>query len=166
MDRKKTDCPSVFQSILLDTDGTVTDILRHITGDDIAVTKISQQISQAQEPASLNLRTPQPILQREILLTGRKHYLHADSMFVVDRMTQSMREGLLKSDTPVGLLWQRERLESYREILARETERNESLLQYFPDLKTNLFYKRSYLVYSGHQPLGLITERFPAEYFR
>nr|CCW77407.1 conserved hypothetical protein [uncultured Gammaproteobacteria bacterium] len=157
---------SILQSILLDTDGTVTDIIRHITGDTIRVTKIEQRLVYDNEPRLLQLDEESRLLHRTILLSGRKHYLYAESVFVMDRMSEFMRTQLLESQVPIGQLWQQERMESFREIIERGSERNHSLLEYFPDLETDIFLYRTYLVYKGGEPLGLITEKFPTEYFR
>ena len=153
------------QAILMDTDGTVTDLIRHFTGEEIAVTKLSQDVVSTAQPEALQLNNPSHLLHRRILLTGSKPYLYAESYFVIDRMSDFLRKELLESNVPIGLLWQREKLETFREILAKYCEKDEALQDYFKDLKQALFLSRSYRIYHGGLPLGLITEKFPASYF-
>lgn len=156
-----------FQAILLDTDGTVTDLIQHYTGETIHVTKLTQDLIVADQPSALRLSAPTQLLHRRILLSGaQQHYLYAESFFVIERMSDYLRHELLESQVPIGVLWQREKLETFREILAREQETNEELGQYFADLAKPEFWSRRYLVYHGGAPLGLICEKFPVEYFR
>ena len=162
---------SRFQSILLSTDGTVTDLIRHYTNENIEVTKLLQQVIDADKPDALELDRPQRLLQRKILLSGpTQHYLYAESFFVIDRMSEFLRKELLESNIPIGILWQREKLETYREILDHQLEHNTELLQYFPiaaKQKTDRggFLSRQYKVYHGGVVLGLITEKFPYCFF-
>jgi chorismate-pyruvate lyase len=157
---------SAYQNILLDTDGTVTDLIRHFTEENIRVTKLTQNIIRSDKPRGLELDSTQQLLHRQILLTGTKHYLFAESFFVIDRMSDFLRRELLESEVPIGLLWQREKLETFREIFEKGVESDKGLLKYFSDLSTPDFLHRSYRVYHGGVPIGLITEKFPLEYFR
>ncbi len=153
------------QRILLNTDGTVTDLIRLFTGEEIRVTKLSQEVVVSAEPDGLQLEKASRLLLRRILLTGNKHYLYAESYFVIDRMSEFLREQLLDSNIPIGLLWQQEKLETFREILAKGCEEDAELLDYFSDLKQATFLARTYRIYHGGLPLGLITEKFPSSYF-
>lgn len=163
---------STFQSILLSTDGTVTDLVRHYVGEDIHVTKLSQQTIEDDKPEALELSEKEQLLHREILLSGpSQHYLYAESYFVIGRMSEFLRKELLESNIPIGLLWQREKLETFREILGHQFENNQQLQEYFPDVvnvgsNSVEVLSRRYKVYHGGKVLGLITEKFPAQYFR
>ena len=159
---------STQQAILLSTDGTVTDLIRHFTGEHIHVTKLSQSIIVDNQPVALQLNSPTQLLHRRILLTGSRHYLYAESFFVIERMSEYLRKELLESDIPIGLLWQREKLETFREIISSQCEDNRELIEYFSEAESNdaKFMSRSYLIYHGGVPLGLITEKFPASYFK
>jgi len=158
--------PSVFQSILLDTDGTVTDLIGHIVGEQIHITKLSQEIVTADEPEPLELPAPTQLLHRTILLSGAaQHFLFAESFFVIERMSDYLRRELLESQVPIGLLWQQEKLETFREILQQGRENCAALREYFPDINSDQFFTRSYRVFHHGAPLGVITEKFPVEYF-
>ncbi len=164
---------SQFQSILLSTDGTVTDLIRHFTGEDIRVTKLLQEIIDSDKPQALELSGKQDLLHRKILLSGKnQHYLYAESHFVLDRMSEFLRKELTETDIPIGLLWQRERLETFREIIDCQLETGEELYPYFPSMldiceeEEKGFLSRRYKVYHNKKILGLITEKFPYTYFR
>jgi chorismate-pyruvate lyase len=158
---------SMQQQVLLTTDGTVTDLVALFSGEDIHITKLSQENITAVGPKELGLSVAQPILERSILLSGAdKHYLYAQSYFVIPRLAPDMQKALLETQTPIGLLWKRARLEMYREVVDRHLERSPELLEFFPDAQDARFISRTYVVYHQGEVLGVITEKFPLTYFR
>lgn len=164
---------SLSQQILLMTDGTVTDILSLLTGEPIHVTKLSQSIITDDLPAVLeigeedtNSAKPIEVLQRDILLTGvRDNYIYAQSLFVVSRMSPSMQKNLLETDTPIGLLWKQEKLETYRDIISQGLTAAPELREHFPFTDSDDFLYRTYTVRHNQKPIGVITEKFPLGYF-
>lgn len=157
---------SMQQQILLNTDGTVTDLIALLAGESIRITKLQQELVFERGPAALALNEPQNLLRRIVLLSGKeKHYLYAESYFVLERMPQTMQVELLETDTPIGLLWKKARLEMYREIVERKSESCPELCPHFSAMEGETFLSRSYLVHHQQQPLGIITEKFPASYF-
>jgi chorismate-pyruvate lyase len=158
---------SLQQQVLLTTDGTVTDLVALFSGEEIHITKIAQQTIVRAGPAELGLPQPEPLLERSILLSGaRKHYLYAQSYFVIRGLAPEMQRALLDTETPIGLLWKKARLEMYRELVDRRLEQRPELLDYFPDAQDARFISRTYVVYHQRRPLGVITEKFPLDYFR
>ncbi len=156
--------PSLLQKILLQTDGTVTDLLRLFTGENIVIEKLSERSITSLGPSALGLAEPTELLQRQILLTGSKPYLYAESYFVLERLPTDLRQQMLNSNTPVGLLWQQYKLETYREIIDQQLEKNCSNAQHFA-LTDNRCYSRTYLIHHGGQVMGQICEQFPVSYF-
>ncbi|GAB1255761.1 chorismate pyruvate-lyase family protein [Aurantivibrio plasticivorans] len=157
---------SLFQEILLTTDGTVTDLIALYTGSPIHITKIQQSVVNHAVPTSLQVDPQSDVLHREILLSGDdKHYLYAESHFVISRMSEQMQSDLLHTDTPIGLLWKQARLETYREIIDSFTEPMGKLAPYFSGDPSDRLRCRSYLIHHNTLPLGLITEKFPASFF-
>lgn len=157
---------SLMQNVLLTTDGTVTDLVALFSGEPIHITKLSQDIVQERGPAALQLTRPAPLLKRVILLSGHeRHYLYAESCFIIERMTPAMQRQLLETETPIGLLWKEARLEMYREVVERKLENQPALVDYFAEARDQRFLSRSYVVYHQQQPLGVITEKFPYSYF-
>lgn len=157
---------SMQQQILLNTDGTVTDLIALLAGESIHITKLQQELVYKRGPAALALTEEQNLLHRVVLLSGReKHYLHAESHFVLERMPHSMQVQLMETDTPIGLLWKQARLEMYREVVEQKVENCPELCAHFNDMEGETVLSRSYVVHHGGRPLGLITERFPTSYF-
>ncbi|MCW8195397.1 DUF98 domain-containing protein [Proteobacteria bacterium 005FR1] len=167
-DNPLADLPlSLQQQVLLTTDGTVTDLVALFSGEDIHITKLSQESITSVGPKALGLSAPQPILERSILLSGAdRHYLYAQSHFVIPRLAPDMQKSLLETQTPIGLLWKRARLEMYREVVDRHLEHSPELLEYFPDAQDARFISRTYVVYHQGDALGVINEKFPFSYFR
>lgn len=158
---------SLFQKILLTTDGTVTDLVSLFTGEPIHITKLSQEVMESREPAVLLLDEPTPLLHREVLLSGeRQHYLYAASHFVIPRMSRDMQHQLLTTNTPIGLLWQQARLETYREVISQGEEPMGALSEHFAGHEGGRLLARTYLIYHGGLPLGVITEKFPRAQFQ
>jgi chorismate-pyruvate lyase len=161
---------SLFQKVLLTTDGTVTQLLELYIGQPVRVNKLSHGILRGAAPDFLLAADNDELLQRSILLcTGEakapRNLLYAESLFVIARLPAIMQRQLLESDRPIGLLWREQRLETYREIVACGREPCGLLAPHFDLGENTLMLVRSYLVYHQHKPLGVITEKFPASYF-
>lgn len=157
---------SMQQQILLNTDGTVTDLIALLAGESIHITKIQQQLIFARGPAALELTEERNLLHRTVLLSGkRQHYIYAESYYVLEQMPSSMQVQLLETDTPIGLLWKQAKLEMYREVVEQKVESCPELCAHFSDMEGEDFLSRSYVVHHSGRPLGLITEKFPTSYF-
>jgi chorismate-pyruvate lyase len=158
---------SLFQRILLATDGTVTELIALYAGEPIRVKKLGQAIHEGTAQAELKCTEPTRLLNRKILLYGAtRNYLYADSQFVLERLSKSIQEQMLNTDRPIGLLWKEERLETFREIVRQTIEPCAAIAQYF-DLPTSApFVSRTYLIHHIGKPLGIIAEKWPLSYFR
>ena len=158
---------SLFQRVLLSTDGTVTDLIALYTGEAIRVKKLEQGIRMAIAPDALRCDGQTKLLHRQILLSGvSKNYLFADSLFVFERFSQSIQEQLLNTDRPIGLMWKEERLETYREIIEQKVEPCAEIASHFDLPDSAMFVSRTYLIYQAGKPLGAITEKWPLNLFR
>lgn len=161
------DALSLFQHILLATDGTVTDLIALYAGESIRVKKLEQAIRLDVAPPALGCAEPTRLLSRKILLSGaNKNYLYADSLFVFERFSKSIQDQLLNTDKPIGLMWKEERLETYREIVEQKVESCPEIANYFDLPATAMFVSRTYLIHHAGKPLGAITEKWPLSYFR
>lgn len=157
---------SMQQQILLNTDGTVTDLIALLAGESIHITKVEQGLIVDRGPAALELSEERNLLKRTVLLSGQqKHYLYAESYFVLEQMPPAMQVQLLETDIPIGLLWKQARLEMYREVIEQKVESCPELVTHFRGMEGETFLSRSYVVHHGGRPLGLITEKFPGSYF-
>ena len=158
---------SLFQKVLFTTDGTVTRLLELYTGEQIRVNKLEQGMSMGSASRVLGCSKDDPLLRRTILLSGaEKHYIYADSIFIFEKLSTNIQYSLLASDTPIGLLWEKENTEIYRKIIDYKAELCPSSSAYF-DLEPNTqMLSRTYLVISNGKPFGAITEKFPMSYFK
>lgn len=158
---------SLFQKVLLATDGTVTDLIALYAGEPIGVKKLAQSIRDEHAPAELQCAGPTCMMSRSILLTGAtRTYLYAESLFVLERLSKSIQQQMLDTDRPIGLLWKEERLESFREIVRQAVEPCEAIAHHFDVPASAPFVSRTYLIYHGGKPLGMITEKWPLSHFR
>jgi len=162
---------SLFQKVLLVTDGTVTQLIELYSGESIRVQKIENhivgnQLAPTDVQRSLQTTDDNALLKRIILLCGEsKSHLYAESYFVMERLPSDMRVKLETTNIPIGLLWREARLETHREIIAYHRERNTAVATHLgidPDAE---LLSRTYLLYTNRQPMGMITEKFPASYF-
>lgn len=157
---------SLFERILLATDGTVTELIALYAGEAIKVTKLEQTLCEQTAPAVLQCSAATALLTRKILLSGaRRHYLYAESTLVFDRLSPFVQEQLLSSDQPIGLLWKAERLESYREVVERTLEQRPDVAAHFDLPAETRWVSRSYLVCHARKPIAHITEKWPLDGF-
>ena len=158
---------SLFEKILLATDGTVTDLIALFAGERILVQKLEQTIHEGLASLDLQCATPTRLLRRRILLSGKtRNFLYAESQFLLDRLPQAVRESMLHTDLPVGLLWKEARLETFREVLGQSIGPRAAIAQYFDVSTSANFVSRTYLVNHAGRPLGMITETWPMNSFR
>lgn len=158
---------SLFQQLLLATDGTVTQLLELYAGRPVRVSKLQQALVAAPHPPLLQAGAGDPVLRRAILLhDGERNLLYAESHFVMNRLPETMHRQLLDSEQPIGTLWRAERLETYREIVATGCQAEPALSAHFAVPPEQDFLSRSYLIFRERRPMGLITEKFPASLFR
>lgn len=162
---------SLFQKVLLVTDGTVTQLIELYANESIRVRKIENNIvgnhaASAEVQSILQTNDDHALLKRVILLCGEhRSYLYAESWFVMDRLPQDMRIKLETTNIPIGLLWREARLETYREIIDYRRERNAVIATHLGINAAAELLSRTYLLYTQNQPMGMITEKFPASYF-
>lgn len=158
---------SVFQKILLATDGTVTDLVSLYTGKSIKVSKIAQHISLSGALEDFLCPRETPLLKRNILLCNKiKNYIYAESIFVFGLLSRSIQYKLLETDQPIGLMWKEEKLETYRDLLRYKIEICEEVASYFDIQPQTPIVSRTYYIYHQQAILGVITEKFPITYFR
>lgn len=157
---------SMFQKILLTTDGTLTNLLKLFTGETIHVKKICQEIVLSSEPELLLCNYGSPVLKREILLSGtEKNYVYCNSTFVFERLSRTIQYKLLETDLPIGLMWKEEKLETYKEIVDYHAEPAGNICRYFDITPQTVLLSRTYFIYHQKIPFGAITEKFPVTYF-
>jgi chorismate-pyruvate lyase len=150
--------------VLLTSDGTVTDMLQTICRERINARKITQELQSAVcSIQPLELAPGESVLRRRVLLHGNRtgtNYVYADSWIAIDRLDARFREGLLKSDTPIGRLWRNNRVEIFKEIIGVSEAAAGHIAGYFgTSADTNLLVRTCRVFVLG-RPAMLITEHF------
>lgn len=161
---------SIFQRIILTTDGTLTEILEAYLSEKIRLVKLSETIEPvARDISPLEIAQGQDVMQRKILLQGkisRNNWVYAESILVPDRLDEKLKNGLLVSQEPMGRLWLEHRLETFKEIVDSAREPADDLADYFKIEPSDMLLSRTYRVFSARKPIILITEKFPESFFR
>lgn len=157
---------SLFQKVLLTTDGSVTELLALYAGQPIRARKIEQSLSFGQPPAELGGRTLTRLLRRKIMLVdATRNYVYAESTFIFERFSRTIQTQLLETETPIGLLWRQEKVEMYREIIDTRIEQCSATCAHFGVAADSRLVSRTYLLHQQARPLGMITEKFPLHSF-
>ncbi|RKZ50459.1 MAG: DUF98 domain-containing protein [Candidatus Parabeggiatoa sp. nov. 3] len=160
---------SHFQKILLIADGTLTNLLEVFLNEPIGVVKLSEEIvSITADILPLEIKAGTEVLERKILLYGKtsqRNWLYADSIIVLERVEEKFREKLIKSHMPIGKLWVEHKTETFKEIVTYAREPAFDLSDYFDLKREDKLLSRTYRVFSNHQPVMMITEKFPENSF-
>lgn len=77
-----------------------------------------------------------------------------------------VQSNLIETDEPIGLLWKEERTETYREVVDYRMGPCPAVSDYFDVQPDVPILSRTYLVFSNNRHYGIVTESFPATYFR
>lgn len=158
----------LLQRLLLSTDGTVTLFLETSMSEQIEAVRLSQHVRGAGEDRrALGLHAGQRVIERRALLRGTvsgRNYIYGQSAIALGRVPRAVRNGLLHSDSPIGLLLRQHRTETFREILWRGTLPAREAAQHFLLADESPLLARRYRVWIDHRPAMLITEAFPHAY--
>lgn len=160
---------SPLQKIILIYNGTLTKLLENLLGEKLTVLKLHESIEINQdEIAYLELPANEHVAQRKICLQGQSsgtNWLYAESVIALDRLPPLFREDLLNSQIPIGKLWMKYRIETFKELLPPFEDRAGELAVNFDMRPEQRLLGRTYRVFSHQQPIMMLTEKFPAHYF-
>jgi len=165
---------SLFQRILLITNGSVTALLEHYFDEVISVKKLYEQfeknIDKLSDKHNLYISlNDMPVLSRKVFLQGQSslnNLVYAESTILINNLPPDFRNDLLISLEPIGRLWSKHRLETYKVLLNTGREKADSLLADHFDMPINgeiMF--RTYSVYTHGKIIMIITEKFPSHFF-
>ena len=166
---------SRFQRMLLVADGTVTEMLEQYLAEKIKVLKIYEKIESdtkqinSRHRAFMQQGDAGPVLEREVLLQGQhtlQPWIHAESTIVLNHLAQGFRTDLLASREPIGRLWEKYQVETFKTLLDFEKRPAGTLAKHFGISPTDSLISRTYDVYSGGKLIMIITETFPALFFQ
>ncbi|MCW8126345.1 chorismate--pyruvate lyase family protein [Microbulbifer halophilus] len=160
---------SVFQRILLGSDGTMTSLLEAILGEELYVNKIREEVSRTSTDfPDLDVCEGQRLWRRTVTLKGRVsgiNCLHADSLIAPDHLGRKFSETLLSSKAPIGKVWDLFQIETYKSLVEWGETQAGDAAGYFPVGEGEVFLYRVYRVFSQKKPIMKITEKFPREWF-
>lgn len=160
---------STFQRIILTTNGTLTDILEAYLSEPILLVKLAELLRTLPEHSTvLALESGEEAIERKILLQGQasqRNWIYAESLLVPDRLEPHFRERLIVSQVPMGRLWLEHRLETFKEFVHLMREPAGDLADYFGLARMDMILSRTYRVLSQRQPIMVITEKFPEQFF-
>jgi beta-ribofuranosylaminobenzene 5'-phosphate synthase len=163
---------SRVQKILLGTDGSITRILEVITGGQVRITTLFQEVIPAGKGVAedLRIREGDPVNHRVVRIeeTGKGSALiHAVSDAPMDRLPPAFREDLMRADIPIGKILARHRVEARREILdARVIPAAGEHAPLFGTFRNEPLLTRRYRIIHQGEPLMLIEEQFPYNAFQ
>lgn len=125
----------VVERLLLTTDGTLTPMLEHITGESITTVCLTRELLSESDVTILSplLVGAGPVQLRTVRLIGsqsRRIYVKARSLIVVNALHEAVRSDLDTTDTPIRVLLRHHRVESYRELLNYQVLSDELTREY------------------------------------
>lgn len=160
---------SLLQRMLMMTDGTLTKMLETYTQEYLDVVKLSEEkVTLTHDIVPMRLFAGDEVSERKILLKGRssrRNWLYAESIIVPERLPAEFQRQLVETRLPIGKLWKKYKLETFKEILCYCRESAENVFFYFDLHHTDPVLSRTYVAHSGGKPIMLITEKFPERYF-
>lgn len=118
--------------------------------------------------AELDLGSDEPLLEREVLLRGRRSgtdFLYAEARIALHRLPEGVRDGLLLSDVPIGALLAEHRVETWKEMLSAGRQPAGACARRLGIADNATVWARSYRVFSGRRPVMAVTEKFPSSAF-
>lgn len=154
------------QKILLTTDGSITAILDVLYGK-ITLTTLEQHFEKATESTSkyVNVEVGDEINYREVIMhKDDKPLIYALSYVPLKRVSNEIREDLIRADIPIGRILKSYQIESRREINNIYIEKpNETLKNLFKIDEDML--ARDYVIINNNDILMWIKEVFPISSF-
>lgn len=163
---------SPVQKMLLGTDGSVTSLLEVITGDEVGIETLDQKVVKADSTVAseLNIGIGDPVNYRIVKLKNSRTgetLIYAVSYTPLNRLEPRFRDDLMRADIPIGVILQRHRIESRRDITdtgcAVADGGMSDLFRIFPK---EMMLNRSYRIIRGGEPLIMIRESFPYNMFQ
>jgi beta-ribofuranosylaminobenzene 5'-phosphate synthase len=162
---------SRVQKILLSTDGSVTRILETITGGEVRIATLAQEVVPAGSEAAalLGVAEGEPVNHRAVKIEDARtsaSLVYAISDTPLSRLSPGIREDLMRADIPIGKILAHHHVESRREILdARIIPAGDEHHGIFGTFRGEPLLSRRYRIIHRGEPLISIEEQFPAAAF-
>ena len=157
----------LLQEVLLQTDGTVTNLLELFTGEEIYVEKVTAGLYSSEcEWPKVELE-PDPIV-RDVLLCGKStglRYIFAHTHLFPEALAPPIQRRLSETSDPIGKVLREFRLESFRQIEERGCRPMPVVAQMLGRASSDRMQWRRYSVISGGTTVMEITEVFSERLF-
>ncbi len=151
--------------VLLVTDGTVTRTLEAYFGEAIAVDVLEHAEITSESPyPQIEIAAGDHVLHRYVRLLGRntrRVYAVAESVAVLEHISQQMRRQLIQEQKGIGELLREGRLETYRELLTADLTTASRWAERLNVAAAEGVVTREYRIYQGGRAVLLIREIFP-----
>lgn len=161
---------SMFQRILLGSDGTMTSLLEEISGESLCAQKIFEEVGATTfDIPELELYAGQLLWRRTVTLQGKLsgiNYLYAESLITPENLDEKFSDMLLKTKAPIGKIWDLFQVETYKSLVDWGEEAAGSTGEFFSIGVDDVLLYRTYRVFSQGKPVMRITEKFPRSWFR
>jgi len=149
--------PKALQ-LLMQTDGTVTELIKLLAKENIIVVKISENIINKNER----------VLFRHIYLQGedsKKNWLYAESKIYLDNLPNDFVTDLIEKTIPIGTLWLNYRMETFKQLIGQyeEVSTKETPSEFPAGTK---MLSRMYQVFNQNKIIMEITEKFPIHKYK
>ena len=144
--------------LLMQTDGTVTELIELLTKEKLDVIKISSEIEQLENSRQLH---------RKIYLQGKTskiNWLFAHSLIYLDNLPADFVRDLIEKTIPIGTLWNNYRIETFKQVINKQAEVADSIENSGFSAETELL-SRTYQVFSKNKIIMQITEKFPVQVY-
>lgn len=160
-----------FQRALLVIDGTVTRFIEAYTFSPVEVVLLHQETQTLPtNHAWLDAEKGTEVVARQVMLqTGQKDgqqptvHAYATSLIVLNRISQTIRDGLTLKGQGLGQLLQRSGLETRRDLLWWGLKRPKDLPEVLFHLDGKPFLSRTYRIVADEHPIMLINEQSPLD---
>lgn len=155
---KRPDIPACLR-ICAGTDGSVTQLLEVLTGKNVRVETLRQEVIHATKEMSelLGIEANDEVNSRLVTLNvNNTVYVLAKSIAPLKRIPQSVRNDLMRADIPIGRILRDYKLETRRDIITMEIVHRD----FFGDLPV---LSRKYSIIYENNVLMWINECFPVD---
>ncbi|WP_284500585.1 chorismate--pyruvate lyase family protein [Microbulbifer litoralis] len=168
-DSSGADFLSKFQRIILSSDGTMTNLLEEITGENLCANKIMEDADASINYTSgLRIERGQSACRRIVTLQGAEsgiNYLYAESVIALDNLDKRFSQALLSTGSPIGKVWELYKVETYKKLEEWGEVQAGEIACYFAISEEESLLYRTYFVFSGGKPVMKIKEMFPKKWF-
>lgn len=158
-----------IHKILLHTDGSITKILEAISGKEVVVETVKQEIikADAKLAKTLGLNEGDDVNYRIVNLKVNDDVLvHAISYTPIKRLGEDFKHDLMKADIPIGKIMKKHKIEARREIKWTRVEKAKRMSRIFGIEDDDILLVRNYNIIHKGDILINITEYFPAKKFK